>query len=615
MLGAAGVELSYTCSVIASSYFCMSLFQSLYFCTIDLILYTLLLYGQLITGFKANRKWSKILMIVIKLYMLVDIILMMINPFKEISISYSYDEDSIMPWRYVHKFPYEMHLVFSYILVATFLFILVRKILKTPSVFRKRYIIILLGISFVVVLNAMYLFIPNETSIDFSIIFYSIIGLFMYFATYHYSETEMLNAARKVIINEFGYPVVLFDYEGKFAMCNNDAKFLLPDNDIGDEYTISEFVKYNNMEKKISDFNNDSYFKLLVNVDNMDKNFRCDYKVLRDKKDKEIAKLFVLTDNSLHTDIVTGFYTENKFKHDFANIGENVIFPAAVAIFDINKLSFINHKYGRETGDKSIAYLADIIRENCNKGTYKVRLHDANLMVICFGTPLDYLEKLADKIKNCAKNFYEIEETLEVQYAVNGVSEKTRDFIVAVENAENGMRSRKLMDRSSAHSSLLDSFQQMLQETDTCTEMHVFRTNEMGEKLGRKLGLSDVELSHLSLLCLLHDIGKLGIPIEILNKPGKLTNEKWKVMRSHAEKGYRIAKGSKELEVIADLILHHHESWDGSRYPDGQKKDEIPFLSRIIAVVDSYDAMTNDRQYRKALSAEEACMELKKMCR
>ena len=86
-------------------------------------------------------------------------------------------------------------------------------------------------------------------------------------------------------------------------------------------------------------------------------------------------------------------------------------------------------------------------------------------------------------------------------------------------------------------------------------------------------------------------------------------------MRSHAEKGYRIAKGSKELEVIADLILHHHESWDGSRYPDGQKKDEIPFLSRIIAVVDSYDAMTNDRQYRKALSAEEACMELKKMCR
>lgn len=469
MLGAAGVELSYTCSVIASSYFCMSLFQSLYFCTIDLILYALLLYGQLITGFKANRKWSKILMIVIKLYMLVDIILMMINPFKEISISYSYDEDSIMPWRYVHKFPYEMHLVFSYILVATFLFILVRKILKTPSVFRKRYIIILLGISFVVVLNAMYLFIPNETSIDFSIIFYSIIGLFMYFATYHYSETEMLNAARKVIINEFGYPVVLFDYEGKFAMCNNDAKFLLPDNDIGDEYTISEFVKYNNMEKKISDFNNDSYFKLLVNVDNMDKNFRCDYKVLRDKKDKEIAKLFVLTDNSLHTDIVTGFYTENKFKHDFANIGENVIFPAAVAIFDINKLSFINHKYGRETGDKSIAYLADIIRENCNKGTYKVRLHDANLMVICFGTPLDYLEKLADKIKNCAKNFDEIEETLEVQYAVNGVSEKTRDFIVAVENAENGMR-------------------------------------------------------------------------------------------SHAEKGYRIAKGSKELEVIADLILHHHES-------------------------------------------------------
>ena len=104
----------------------------------------------------------------------------------------------------------------------------------------------------------------------------------------------------------------------------------------------------------------------------------------------------------------------------------------------------------------------------------------------------------------------------------------------------------------------------------------------------------------------MHDIGKVAIPLEILNKPGKLTDEEWEIIKSHTIKGYEIAKSTPELEGVADMIKYHHERWDGKGYPDGLSLETIALLSRIIYVVDAYDAMINNRSYRKAKSVEEA---------
>jgi HD-GYP domain-containing protein (c-di-GMP phosphodiesterase class II) len=111
---------------------------------------------------------------------------------------------------------------------------------------------------------------------------------------------------------------------------------------------------------------------------------------------------------------------------------------------------------------------------------------------------------------------------------------------------------------------------------------------------------------------MLHDIGKIGIDNSILNKPGKLSKNEWEIMKKHSEIGYRIAMSSPELEPIAEYILAHHERWDGNGYPQGLKGEEIPLLSRILAVVDSYDAMTEDRVYRKAMTHQAAIEEIKK---
>jgi PAS domain S-box-containing protein/putative nucleotidyltransferase with HDIG domain len=121
------------------------------------------------------------------------------------------------------------------------------------------------------------------------------------------------------------------------------------------------------------------------------------------------------------------------------------------------------------------------------------------------------------------------------------------------------------------------------------------------------------ELDKEILVCAtaLHDIGKITIPLEILNKPGRLTNEEWAVLRTHAEKGYQIASASEQLRPVADIILHHHERWDGKGYPSGLSREEIPVLSRFISIVDAYDAMVNDRAYRSALLPATAKAEIR----
>ena len=114
----------------------------------------------------------------------------------------------------------------------------------------------------------------------------------------------------------------------------------------------------------------------------------------------------------------------------------------------------------------------------------------------------------------------------------------------------------------------------------------------------------------LELLSMLHDIGKIGVDDSILTKFDTLTDAEWREMKKHPEIGYRIAMAAPELKHIAEYILCHHERWDGKGYPQGLTGEEIPVLSRIIAVVDSYDAMTHDRAYRKAISAEDAKTEI-----
>jgi response regulator RpfG family c-di-GMP phosphodiesterase len=157
----------------------------------------------------------------------------------------------------------------------------------------------------------------------------------------------------------------------------------------------------------------------------------------------------------------------------------------------------------------------------------------------------------------------------------------------------------------------INSLMAALGERDSLSGGHADRISELSYILAFKMGLSEEQLLKIEHLSMLHDIGKIGIPDEILFKEGPLSDAEWSIMKTHTEKGCHIAQTSPELSRVANLILTHHESWDGSGYPLGLKGKEIPLESRIIAVTDAYDAMTNDRPYRKALSREAALKQIR----
>jgi len=185
---------------------------------------------------------------------------------------------------------------------------------------------------------------------------------------------------------------------------------------------------------------------------------------------------------------------------------------------------------------------------------------------------------------------------------------------------ENGIRKFELSnskthilhDLSELFYKTIKSIAQALDAKDQYTHGHSMRVTLYSLALAKTLKLPDDLLEEIETTGLLHDIGKIAIPEKILLKPGKLTTEEYEVIKTHPELGERLVNGIEKLRIISNWLKSHHERYDGRGYPDGLVGEAIPISSRIIAIADTYDAMTSNRSYRGALSHEEAIAEIKK---
>ncbi|HSD18925.1 MAG TPA: HD domain-containing phosphohydrolase [Anaeromyxobacter sp.] len=156
----------------------------------------------------------------------------------------------------------------------------------------------------------------------------------------------------------------------------------------------------------------------------------------------------------------------------------------------------------------------------------------------------------------------------------------------------------------------MEAFALAVEAKDPYTHGHSRRVSLLAERVARELGLSEAECETIRIAGILHDVGKIGTPESVLAKPGKVTPEEYEIFKRHAQMGWRIVSAVKELDGVARAILHHHERFDGAGYPEGIAGLEIPVLSRILAVCDTYDAMTSDRPYRAGVEHRLAVEEL-----
>src|SRR6204780_5564081 len=186
-----------------------------------------------------------------------------------------------------------------------------------------------------------------------------------------------------------------------------------------------------------------------------------------------------------------------------------------------------------------------------------------------------------------------------------------REFAADLSKGADCLRIKELEEQQRAlMNSVICGFNQLLDLRDLGTGVHSTRLAEWAVRVGRKLGIEETDLYQLEVAALLHDIGKIGVPDSILAKEGKLSDEERAVMNKHPEYSWSILRLFPGLGKASLYPLHHHESYDGRGYPGGLKGEEIPIGSRIVSVIDAYDAMISHRCYRKGIAHEEALQRL-----
>lgn len=311
-------------------------------------------------------------------------------------------------------------------------------------------------------------------------------------------------------------------------------------------------------------------------------------------------------------DKLTGLYNRAFFEVEIKRLDNNRQLPLTIIISDIDGLKIINDAFGHETGDKLIKKIADIFKDCFRNEDIIARYGGDEFVTLLPATPVEEALKIIERIKiTCKKESTRIF-PLNISMGVATKEEISQDINSIIKAADDQMYRNKLTNKNSPHSSLIFSLEKALEERNFETVEHVRRMRDGVMSLGKELNLEESTNNDLRLLSTLHDIGKIGISDNIILKQGELNHEERKAVERHSEIGFRIAKTSNELSTIAKPILHHHEWWNGQGYPHRLKDKRIPFNSRIISIVDSYDAMTNDRPYRKAMSKDKAIIELRR---
>lgn len=312
-------------------------------------------------------------------------------------------------------------------------------------------------------------------------------------------------------------------------------------------------------------------------------------------------------------DHLTGIYNRRYFMEQRKFLDNKKYYPLACVLLDINGLKIINDSFGHKAGNRVLRKVAQILEETKkNQDCFVARIGGDEFSIICPNTSLEEAEM---NIQQVLEKF-NLEKvgniTLSVAYGVSIKTEADQSFDDILTTAENEMYMNKISSSLSFSNKIIDSLLNTLFEKELIAEAHSSGVSKLSQKLATALDLSPKKINDISMIARIHDIGKIGIPENIVNKPGTYTLEEYDIIKTHSEKGYKIIKSLSGMDLLANHILHHHERWDGKGYPSGLKGEEISVEARILAVCDAFDAMTNERTYKDKLSIPQAIKELKK---
>lgn len=325
---------------------------------------------------------------------------------------------------------------------------------------------------------------------------------------------------------------------------------------------------------------------------------------LRKQQDERINYL------SFH-DELTGLYNRAFFNDQIKRLNTKRQMPISIIMADVNGLKLINDTHGHAVGDELLIMTSEILKNACRQEDIIARWGGDEFVVILPNTEASAAQKVMDRIASLQKKYYI--KSLPVKVAI-GLSTKVdvkTDINIVVSKAEDEMYKNKMMTSAATKMSYIKSLQDTLKEKSQETDEHLWRMTVVSYLFAKHIGLSWSELEQLLHLATLHDIGKITVPENILNKPAELSDEEWKYIKEFPSAGWRIVRTSEELAFLAEDILSHLEQWDGNGYPRGIKGKDIPYLSRVLAIVNTYVVMTGGTPWKDIQGHQVAIAEIK----
>ena len=311
-------------------------------------------------------------------------------------------------------------------------------------------------------------------------------------------------------------------------------------------------------------------------------------------------------------DQLTGLYNRRYFDEEFNRLDKKRNLPLSIIVIDVNGLKLVNDAFGHIKGDILLQKVAEVLKRQCRSDEIISRIGGDEFVILLPGTDENNTEKIAERIMVDieGERLDDILISASVGwYTKKESSENMKDIFI---NAENRMYKRKLTESQKMRIRTVDYIFDTLANIDGSERKEAEKIADLSREISLAMGFDDEKIKEIEFVAKRHDIGNIAIKRELLSKKESLSDVEFDEIKKHTESGYQIFKSVDLYSSLAESILSHHERWDGSGYPRGLEKENIPIASRIIAVSDAYVAMTSDRPYRKHVSKEEAINEIKK---
>ena len=311
-------------------------------------------------------------------------------------------------------------------------------------------------------------------------------------------------------------------------------------------------------------------------------------------------------------DELTGLYNRRFYEDEIKRIDIKSNLPLSLIMADVNGLKLINDSFGHDVGDELLVKTANAMQLGCRTNDIVARLGGDEFIIALPNSNAENTANVVNRIKQLLKDQKVNGLEISISFGFDTKAEEQEDIQDIFKKTEDRMYRHKIYESASIRSETINLIKSTLFAKNNRELIHSTKVSELCVALSEKMELSKDEVNLMRLAGLMHDIGKIGISDKILNKADNLNNEEYTEIQKHPEIGYRILNSVNEFSEISEFVLEHQEKWDGTGYPQGLKGKEIKIEARIIAIADSYDAMTTKRSYHTSLSHEEAMDEIRR---